>query len=123
MYFRSGDRIVEVNGTNIANENHQQVVQRIKAVSTMTRLLVVDTETDNYYRDKKIVIRGDMPNVLVGDSPDSNPANSPADAPVVNGGVNNTSMYTYRCSIFELLVYWSYSPIISLFCMCAKSTL
>lgn len=58
-----GDRIIEVNGTNIGNENHQQVVQRIKAVPDETTLLVVDTETDNYYKEKKIVIRGDMPNV------------------------------------------------------------
>ena len=59
-----GDRIVEVNNTNIANENHQQVVQRVKAIANETKLLVVDAETDRYYREKKIVIRGDMPNVL-----------------------------------------------------------
>ena len=59
-----GDRIVEVNNTNIANENHQQVVQRVKAIPNETKLLVVDPETDRYYREKKIVIRGDMPNVL-----------------------------------------------------------
>ena len=62
--LRSGDRIIEVNGTNIANENHQQVVQRVKAIANETKLLVVDAETDKYYREKKIVIRGDMPNVL-----------------------------------------------------------
>ena len=61
--LRSGDRIVEVNGTNIANENHQQVVQRVKAIANKTNLLVVDAETDRYYREKKIVIRGDMPNI------------------------------------------------------------
>ena len=32
-----GDRIVEVNGVNINNENHKQVVQRIKAVANETR--------------------------------------------------------------------------------------
>lgn len=60
---KAGDRIVEVNGTNISNENHQQVVQRIKAVQNETKLLVVDKDTDEYYRSRKIVIRGDMPNV------------------------------------------------------------
>merc|ERR1711981_970700 len=44
-----GDRIIEVNGTNITQENHKQVVQRIKAVSDETRLLVVDKATDEYY--------------------------------------------------------------------------
>ena len=61
--IKTGDRIVEVNGTNISNENHQQVVQRIKAVQNETKLLLVDQLTDEYYRSKKIVIRGDMPNV------------------------------------------------------------
>ena len=61
--IRAGDRIIEVNGTNISNENHQQVVQRIKAVPNETKLLLVDRQTDDYYRSKKIVIRGDMPNV------------------------------------------------------------
>ena len=61
--LKEQDRIIEVNGTNIGNENHQQVVQRIKSVPDETRLLVVDAEADNYYKDKKIVVRGDMPNV------------------------------------------------------------
>ncbi len=33
-----GDRILEVNGVNIASENHKQVVERIKAISDETRL-------------------------------------------------------------------------------------
>ncbi|KAK2144183.1 hypothetical protein LSH36_779g02005 [Paralvinella palmiformis] len=72
--LKEGDRIVEVNGTNISNENHQQVVQRIKANPNETRLLVVDHETDEYYKEKKMVIRSDLPTVLVGESPDKNPA-------------------------------------------------
>ena len=69
--LREGDRIVEVNGTNIGNENHQQVVQRIKAVAEETKFLVVDPETDDYYRDRKIVIRGDMDNVVTLATPTS----------------------------------------------------
>ncbi|KAK7098535.1 hypothetical protein V1264_002805 [Littorina saxatilis] len=62
--LKQGDRIVEVNGTNIGNENHQQVVARIKAGGDETRLLVVDAETDQYYKDDKRVVRGDLPEVL-----------------------------------------------------------
>ena len=62
---------MEVNGTNISNENHQQVVQRIKAVQNETKLLVVDKDTDVYYRTRKIVIRGDMPNVHKIEGPSS----------------------------------------------------
>ncbi|ESP04688.1 hypothetical protein LOTGIDRAFT_198460, partial [Lottia gigantea] len=44
--LKSGDRIVEVNGVNIGNENHQQVVKRVKQGGDQTKLLVVDDETD-----------------------------------------------------------------------------
>ena len=59
-----GDRIVEVNGVNISQENHKQVVQRIKAIPNETRLLVVDKSTDEYYKKLGILIRSSMPNVL-----------------------------------------------------------
>jgi len=75
--LRPGDRIVEVNGTNIGSENHQQVVQRIKAVPDETTLLVVDEETDNYYKELKVVVRGDMENVHVCETPMTNPFTNP----------------------------------------------
>jgi C-terminal processing protease CtpA/Prc len=62
--LKEGDRIVEVNGTNISNENHAQVVSRIKAVADETKLLVVDSETDKHYKEQKLVIRGDLPEVV-----------------------------------------------------------
>lgn len=71
--LRSGDRIIEVNGTNIGSENHQQVVQRIKAVPDETRLLVVDEEADNYYKEHKVVVRGDMDNIDYCETPTINP--------------------------------------------------
>ena len=61
--LKAGDRIVEVNGTNIGNENHQQVVGRIKAGGDEARLLVVDSATDQQYKDEKKVVRGDLPEV------------------------------------------------------------
>lgn len=45
--LRQGDRILEVNGVSIRNENHKQVVQRIKALSGETKLLVIDPEDEN----------------------------------------------------------------------------
>lgn len=44
--LRQGDRILEVNGVSIRNENHKQVVQRIKALSGETKLLVIDPEDE-----------------------------------------------------------------------------
>lgn len=58
--LREGDRIIEVNGTNVGSENHTQVVERIKAVPDEVKFLVVDEDTDNYYRDRKIVITGEL---------------------------------------------------------------
>lgn len=46
--LRAGDRLVEVNGENVENESHQQVVGRIRDGQPpgRVRLLVVDRETD-----------------------------------------------------------------------------
>ncbi|KAL1129963.1 hypothetical protein AAG570_012907 [Ranatra chinensis] len=54
--LREGDRIVEVNGVNIANENHKQVVQRIRASPDETRLLVIDPEGDAYFKSHNVVV-------------------------------------------------------------------
>lgn len=40
--LREGDRIIEVNGTDIGSETHKQVVERIKVVPHETTLLVID---------------------------------------------------------------------------------
>ena len=41
-----------------------QVVQRIKAVEDETRLLLIDSEAEVYYKQNDIVISGEMENVL-----------------------------------------------------------
>ncbi|XP_064477089.1 Na(+)/H(+) exchange regulatory cofactor NHE-RF2-like isoform X2 [Ornithodoros turicata] len=62
--LKEGDRIVEVNGVNVANENHKQVVERIKAVPSETKLLVVDPLADNWYKEHKIIIKNSLPSVV-----------------------------------------------------------
>ncbi|KAH0950084.1 hypothetical protein HN011_007203 [Eciton burchellii] len=71
--LRQGDRIIEVNEIDIANETHNQVVERIKAFASETKLLVVDQEADDYFRDNNIVIKGSMSNVKVIKTPERNP--------------------------------------------------
>ncbi|XP_060620717.2 Na(+)/H(+) exchange regulatory cofactor NHE-RF1 [Anolis sagrei] len=44
--LRAGDRLVEVNGENVEQESHQQVVSRIRGSPGSVRLLVVDAPTD-----------------------------------------------------------------------------
>ncbi|XP_042778381.1 Na(+)/H(+) exchange regulatory cofactor NHE-RF2 isoform X5 [Panthera leo] len=58
--LRAGDRLVEVNGVNVEGETHHQVVQRIKAVETQTRLLVVDKETDEELRRRQLTCTEEM---------------------------------------------------------------
>jgi Na(+)/H(+) exchange regulatory cofactor NHE-RF1 len=70
--LKEKDRIIEVNFVNISNENHQQVVKRIrngveiggKLIENEVVLLVVDQETDDYLKKNNIIIKHDMPEVL-----------------------------------------------------------
>ncbi|XP_067860529.1 Na(+)/H(+) exchange regulatory cofactor NHE-RF1-like [Heptranchias perlo] len=48
--LKAGDKVMQVNGDNVEQDSHQQVVQKIKAVANETRLLVVDRETDELLR-------------------------------------------------------------------------
>lgn len=68
-----GDRIIEVNEIDIANETHNQVVERIKAFASETKLLVVDQQADDYFRENNIVIKGTMLNIKVIKTPERNP--------------------------------------------------
>lgn len=67
--LKEGDRIVEVNGVNINNENHRQVVERIKSDPSETRLLVVDPETDLWYREQDLVVKSNQVNVVYMKTP------------------------------------------------------
>jgi hypothetical protein len=70
--LKEGDRIIEVNFVNISNENHQQVVKRIRngleidghVQDDEVVLLVLDHEADEYYKSLSIVVRSDFENVL-----------------------------------------------------------
>lgn len=62
--LREGDKIIEVNSVNISNENHRQVVERIKSIPNETKLLVVEENADKWYRERKIVIKNSQTNVI-----------------------------------------------------------
>ena len=61
--LQEGDRIIEVNGINIEDETHQQVIQRIKAGGDETKMLVVDREADAYYKQQGITVRSSISEV------------------------------------------------------------
>lgn len=78
--LKEKDRIIEVNFVNISNENHQQVVKRIrnglefdgKIYENEVVLLVVDEECDNYYKKLNKVVKNDMESVLRLETPPEN---------------------------------------------------
>ncbi|KAK8763812.1 hypothetical protein V5799_033577 [Amblyomma americanum] len=74
--LREGDRIVEVNGINVQQEAHRDIVERIRAVPDETRLLVLTADGEQWYRDRGIEIRGDQANVVRLRNPQLNPATS-----------------------------------------------
>jgi len=61
---KKGDKIIEVNGTNISNENHTQVVGRIKAGGSETRILVADKECVEWHVEHKQTISSSLPYVV-----------------------------------------------------------
>ncbi|EFX87482.1 hypothetical protein DAPPUDRAFT_192104, partial [Daphnia pulex] len=63
--LKVGDRIIEVNGHNVVNETHKQIVERIKSVSNETKLLVLDPEADLYYRERDIMVSSSQSNVVL----------------------------------------------------------
>ncbi|BFZ05033.1 hypothetical protein BsWGS_08074 [Bradybaena similaris] len=99
--LKEGDRIVEVNGINIGNENHQQVVARIKSGGDETRLLVVDTEADDWHKEHRRIIRGDSPDVRFISSKRDDDEDGNDDKPTAYGHVNDDDHHHRRNSSAE----------------------
>jgi len=66
--LKEGDRLLEVNGSDITNETHSQVVTRIKMVPGRTNLLVIDQEGTEWYDKHGIIVTSELPEVLIGSS-------------------------------------------------------
>jgi predicted metalloprotease with PDZ domain len=70
--LRENDRIIEVNFVPVGNENHRQVVSRIKEGVTRNGtkypeeviLLVLDPAADEFYKSKATVVRSSDANVI-----------------------------------------------------------
>lgn len=97
--LKANDRIIEVNGTNISNENHKQVVQRIKAIANETKLLVVDETADKFYKSRNLVVKGTMENVAYGKTPVPRPAEINNATVVLTPANNETVSVTSNGSV------------------------
>jgi len=81
--LREGDRVIEVNGTNVENMKHGEVVGLIKQNVNETRLLVIDSITDKYLKEKGRPITEDMANLkTVYEAPQPTQEQTPEPAPV-----------------------------------------
>lgn len=90
--LRPGDRVVEVNGENVENETHHQVVNRIREVPHRTRLLVVDRETDDYLRSRGLDCTEGLAIEMGTLSPRPSPGQTPCISPRANSPM--TPSYT-----------------------------
>ncbi|KAJ0033251.1 hypothetical protein NQD34_000358 [Periophthalmus magnuspinnatus] len=80
--LRAGDRVVEVNGENVENATHHEVVSRIREVDFRTRLLVVDRETEEYLHSRGLTCTEALAIEMGTLSPRPSPAPTPSTSPI-----------------------------------------
>ncbi|KPP68877.1 Na(+)/H(+) exchange regulatory cofactor NHE-RF1-like, partial [Scleropages formosus] len=73
--LRPQDRIVQVNGTSVEGKQHSEVVAAIKAGGDETGLLVVDAETDAFFRKCGVLpaekhLTGPLPEPVLNGEPE-----------------------------------------------------
>ncbi|KAK5866304.1 hypothetical protein PBY51_020504 [Eleginops maclovinus] len=98
--LRPGDRVVEVNGENVENETHHQVVDRIREVAHRTRLLVVDRDTDEYLCSRGLACTEDLAIEMGTLSPLPSPAPTPTSSPLPRGNSPMSPKPKYTQSFF-----------------------
>ncbi|XP_049716285.1 Na(+)/H(+) exchange regulatory cofactor NHE-RF1 [Elephas maximus indicus] len=76
--LRAQDRIVEVNGVCVEGKQHGDVVSAIKAGGDETKLLVVDRETDEFFKKCKVI-------------PSQEHLDGPLPEPLINGEIQKES--------------------------------
>jgi Na(+)/H(+) exchange regulatory cofactor NHE-RF2 len=70
--LKLGDRIIEINGVNVTNQTHKEVVARIKAIPNETKMLVIDPQGEMYYKERNLAIKSTQPNVRYIKTPPKN---------------------------------------------------
>ena len=61
--LRSGDHVIEVNGSDVQKNEHSEVVKKIKAIPKETKLLVIDADGFDYFLSKGQYVSGSLPHV------------------------------------------------------------
>ena len=63
-----------MNGLSVVADNHQAAIVKIKSVRNETKLLVVDPQADEYFREKGLALGGGVDFVHTIEAPASKPA-------------------------------------------------
>ncbi|XP_021258342.1 Na(+)/H(+) exchange regulatory cofactor NHE-RF3 [Numida meleagris] len=57
------DRLIEINGKNVENDTHEEVVEKVKKSGNHVILLLSNEETDRYYTSRKMVLSKENANL------------------------------------------------------------
>ena len=71
--LKKGDRLIEVNGASVKDQEHHLVVEKITHNPNEVRLLVLDEKANAYYEECGVWPHGSMPNVERIVCPDDDP--------------------------------------------------
>nr|XP_031542938.1 Na(+)/H(+) exchange regulatory cofactor NHE-RF2 isoform X3 [Vicugna pacos] len=86
--LRAQDRLIEVNGQNVEGLRHAEVVAIIKAREDEARLLVVDPESDEYFKRLRV-------------TPTEEHVEGPLPSPVTNGTSSSQDSSTWKRDPFQ----------------------
>ncbi|XP_019384269.1 PREDICTED: Na(+)/H(+) exchange regulatory cofactor NHE-RF3 [Crocodylus porosus] len=56
---QNNDRLIEINGTNVENDTHEEVVEKVRKSGNHLMFLVSDEETDQYYSTNQMMLKRD----------------------------------------------------------------
>ncbi|NXK49670.1 NHRF3 protein, partial [Chauna torquata] len=57
------DRLIEINGKNVENDTHEEVVEKVKKSGKHVMFLLSNEETDRYYTSQKMVLNKESANL------------------------------------------------------------
>ncbi|NXC39511.1 NHRF3 protein, partial [Penelope pileata] len=57
------DRLIEINGKNVENDRHEEVVEKVKKSGNHVMFLLSNEETDRYYTSQKMVLSKESANL------------------------------------------------------------
>uniref|UniRef100_A0A8D0B430 PDZ domain containing 1 n=1 Tax=Salvator merianae TaxID=96440 RepID=A0A8D0B430_SALMN len=60
---KPNDRLIEINGENVENDTHEEVVEKVRRSGNRIVFLLSNTETDQYYKRQNIQVRREMVNL------------------------------------------------------------